>query len=204
MLWPAVRSRQVVGTSATRRPASVALTVSSRASSKPAVLSIVDRVEEPARVELEVVRRVVGRDAAEPVERQAGGPAQQPLERAARRPGARRACSATPTTTSAPSRARATIGSTTCGSSEPSAIEIRTYGAVRRGDPRLHRVEDAAAEVVAMAADRRQLGVQALDDRDGRVLVEVVDDEDLVRRRDRGGQRRGGRARPPRPPCRRA
>ena len=30
-------------------------------------------------------------------------------------------------TTSAPSRASATIGSTICGSSEPSAIEIRTY-----------------------------------------------------------------------------
>ena len=80
MLWPAVRSRQVVGTSATRRPASVALTVSSSASSNPAVLSIVDGVEEPARVELEVVRRVVGRDAAEPVERQPGRPAQQPLQ----------------------------------------------------------------------------------------------------------------------------
>ena len=41
LLWPAVRSRQVVGISAIRRLAIVALTVSSRASSKPAVLSIV-------------------------------------------------------------------------------------------------------------------------------------------------------------------
>jgi len=45
LLWPAVRSRQVVGSSATWRPARVALTVSSRASSNPARLSIV--VENP-------------------------------------------------------------------------------------------------------------------------------------------------------------
>jgi len=41
LLEPSVRSRQVVGTSATRRPPRVALTVSSRASSNPARLSIV-------------------------------------------------------------------------------------------------------------------------------------------------------------------
>ena len=58
---------------------------------------------------------------------------------------------------------------------------MRTYGAARRGDPGLHRVEDAATEVVAQPADGRQLGGEPLDDRHRRVLVEVVDDEDLVR-----------------------
>ena len=85
------------------------------------------------------------------------------------------------------------MGSTTCGSSEPSDIEIRTYVPGDAAMPGLHRVEHAAAEVVAEPADRRELGGQALDDRDRRVLVEVVDDEDLVRRGDgRGHARRTG------------
>jgi hypothetical protein len=37
-----------------------------------------------------------------------------------------------------------------------------------------------------VAADLGQLRVEPLDDRDGRVLVEVVDDQDLVRGRDAG------------------
>ena len=55
-------------------------------------------------------------------------------------------------------------------------------------DPGAHRVEDAPADVVAQSADRGQFGVQTVDDRDRRVLVEVVDDQDLVRRRDAGRQ----------------
>ena len=51
--------------------------------------------------------------------------------------------------------------------------------------PGLHRVEHAAAEVVAQAADGRQLRREPRDDRHGRVLVEVVDDQDLVRGRGR-------------------
>ena len=68
-------------------------------------------------------------------------------------------------------------------------MEISTYVPVDSGDPGLHRVEDAAPEVVAQPADGRQLGRQPVEDRDRRVLVEVVDDQDLVRRADRRRQR---------------
>ena len=68
-------------------------------------------------------------------------------------------------------------------------MEIRTYSPVDAGDPRLHGVEDAAAEIVAEAPDRRELRREAFDDGDGGVLVEVVHDEDLVRDRDRGRHR---------------
>ena len=166
LLWPAVRSRQVVGTSATRRPASVALTVSSRASSKPALLSIGVAVEERPAVELEVVRRVVGRDAGDPVEAQARRSGSSAASGAARRPGGRRACSGSPRRRRRRRGRAPTIGSTI----------VRLVGAVghrdqdvragRPGDPGLHRVEDAAAEVVAEAAQRRDLGGEAADDRD--------------------------------------
>src|SRR6476660_1942312 len=43
----------------------------------------------------------------------------------------------------------------------------------------------APAEVVAKAADGRQLGGEPVDDRHGRILVKIVDDEDLVRLGDR-------------------
>ena len=65
---------------------------------------------------------------------------------------------------------------------------MRTYGALGPGDARLHRVEDAAAEVVPQAAEARDLGREAGDDGDGRVLVEVVHDDELVGRRHAGGQ----------------
>ena len=61
-------------------------------------------------------------------------------------------------------------------------MEISTYGAVVAGDPGLHRVQDAASQVVAQAAQVRDLAGQAGDDRDRRVAIEVVDDDELVRR----------------------
>ena len=159
LLWPAVRSRQVVGTSATRRRASVALTVSSSASSNPAVLSIVDRVEEAARVELEVVRRVVGRDAGEPVERQAGGPAQQPLER---RPA--------DLVAAAHVAGRGDDVGAVAREGDHRVDDARLVGPVghrdqdvrgaRAGDPGLHRVQDAAAEVVAETAEPGSSGAR--------------------------------------------
>ena len=63
------------------------------------------------------------------------------------------------------------------------AVRHRDQDIGRRcpGDPRLHRVQHTAAEVIAQAPQTRQLPTQALDHRHGGVLVEVVDDDDLVR-----------------------
>ena len=186
MLWPAVRSRHVVGTSATSRPARVALTVSSRASSKPAVLWIETRVEEATRVELEVVGRVVRRDAGEPVQGQPRGPAHQPLE-----------ARATDLVAALHVARRGDDVGAAARELDHRVDDVRLVRAIRHrdqdvlaarlGDAGLHRVQDAPAQVVAQAADGRQLGGQALDDGHGRVLVEVVDDEDLVGRGDRAG-----------------
>ena len=78
----------------------------------------------------------------------------------------------------------ATIASIRPGSSEPSAIVTTTKRPPEAADARLHRVQNASAQLVAMTADRGKLPLEGVDDWDCRVLVEVVDDEDLVRRRD--------------------
>src|ERR1700674_1168855 len=46
-------------------------------------------------------------------------------------------------------------------------------------EPGLDRVENSAPDPVAMQVKLRDLGLQALDYGDGRVLVEIVDDKDL-------------------------
>ena len=68
-------------------------------------------------------------------------------------------------------------------------MEIRTYGAVVAGDPGLHRVQDAAAQVVAQAAQVGDVAGQAGDHGHRRVAIEVVDDDELVRRANAGRQR---------------
>jgi hypothetical protein len=58
----------------------------------------------------------------------------------------------------------------------------------RPGDPRFHRVQDAAAEVVAKPSQPRDLGCEPSHHRDRCVTVEVVDDDELVPCLDRGRQ----------------
>ena len=122
------------------------------------------------------------------MERQACGPAQQPLERRA-----------TDLVTALHVARRRHDVRAAARQLHHRVDDVRLVGAVRHGDQhvvagrrwnfRLHRVEHAPPEIVAQAADRRQLRVEAVDDRDRRVFVEVVHDEDLVRRRDPGIQR---------------
>ena len=130
----------------------------------------------------------MGGDAAEPVERKAGSPAHEPLEwRAAQLPAA-----------SHVTGSGDHVGAP-AGEGDHGVYDVWLVGAVGHrdehigsaggGNPRLHRVEHAATEVVAKATDGGQVRVEALDDGDGGILVEVVDDKDLVGRGDRRRQR---------------
>src|SRR5690349_8422133 len=133
------------------------------------------RVEEAARVELEVVRRVMGRNAGEPVERQACSPAHEPLDQRA-----------TDLVTAAHVPRGGDDVSASPGLTDHVVDDVGLIRAVGHRDEdevtasgtnaSFHRVQDTATEVVPETAHGWQLSTQPLDDGDGRILVEVVYD----------------------------
>src|SRR5581483_4912186 len=154
-----------------------------------------DLVEQPLRIQPEVRRRVVNREAAQPVQREPGDTRHRALQQRAAELAAAVHVARPRDHVGARPRERVhrvdvlrIVGTVTHRHEH-----VRCSG---RDQPGLDRVQHAAAERVFVQPELRHLGLEALDHRHGRVLVHVVDDENLerpgVRVLDDSAQRRLG------------